>query len=69
VEVDDAALEAAFVDEFEVDGDPLGRAAVPPPTTIGVRKRWHSSTSPALSACPARWAPPTVRSRSARVFI
>src|SRR3954467_5351794 len=47
---------------------PSGRAGVPPPTTIGLSIRWHSSTRPAASACPARSAPPIVRSRSVPAF-
>ena len=41
-----------------------GSALVPPPTMTGARMRWSSSTRPALSACPARCGPPTVRLRS-----
>src|ERR1035437_4050301 len=37
-----------------------GRARLPPPTTIGHKNRWHSSTSPAPIAWPASSAPPTV---------
>src|ERR1035437_5842190 len=39
-----------------------GRARLPPPTTIGHKNRWHSSTSPAPIAWPASSAPPTVMS-------
>ena len=36
-----------------------GRDCVPPPTTMGATKRWHSSTNPALIAWAARSGPPT----------
>ena len=39
--------------------------AVPPPTMIGVRNSWYSSTSPPRIACAARFEPPTPTSRSA----
>ena len=45
-----------------------GRALFPPPTMMGARNRWTSSTSPALKASAARCGPPTVRSRSADAF-
>ena len=35
---------------------------MPPPTTMGTRISCSSSTSPALMACPASPAPPTVMS-------
>ena len=38
---------------------PSGSARFPPPTRTGVRKSWHSSTSPAAIAWPASSAPPT----------
>ena len=41
---------------------------MPPPTTIGERNSWHSSTSPARNALAARPGPPTVRSASADAF-
>jgi hypothetical protein len=41
---------------------------LPPPTTMGTRNRCSSSTSPALMACPARSAPPTVMSCSVAGF-
>jgi hypothetical protein len=62
VEVNDAAREAAFVEELERRADVLRSAGLPPPTTIGVRNRWHSSTSPDLIACPASSAPQIVMS-------
>jgi hypothetical protein len=47
----------------------LGRDCLPPPTTIGARNRWHSSTNPALIAWAARSGPPTLMSRPAYAFI
>ena len=47
----------------------LGRACCPPPTTIGLRTRRHSSINPARNARAASSAPPTVRSHLAEPFI
>ena len=38
----------------------LGRDRVPPPTTMGARNRWISSTNPASIAWAARSGPPTL---------
>ena len=46
----------------------VGSAGLPPPTTMGQTNSWHSSTSPALRACAARFAPPTMRSLLAAAF-
>ena len=46
-----------------------GNARVPPPINRGARNRWHSSTSPAASACPASSGPPIEMSRSVVPFI
>src|SRR2546423_6935358 len=46
----------------------VGSPGLPPPTTMGQINSWHSSTSPALKACVARLAPPTVRSLLAVAF-
>src|SRR5436190_14417322 len=48
---------------------PLGSAGLPPPMITGQTKSRHSSTSPALKACAARCAPPTVRSLVAEAFM
>src|SRR6266508_4087468 len=42
---------------------------LPPPTTIGVRNRWYSSTNPASIAWAARSGPPTLISAPACAFI
>ncbi len=67
-EVYDAVSESALIEELEV-GARVGRQRrLAPPTTMGQTNSWHSSTSPALKACAARFAPPTVRSVLAAAF-
>ena len=69
LQVDDAVAEPALVEQLERRrGRRPGSAALPPPTTIGDRNRWISSTSPAASACAASSGPPTQMSRSGRVL-
>ena len=50
MQLDHAAAEAALVEQLELDANVVGSAGLPPPTTIGLRKRWYSSTRPALIA-------------------
>jgi hypothetical protein len=67
VEVNDAVSEPAFIEKFELRADVSGRACLPPPTAIGHKNRWHSSTSPAPNAWPASSAPPIVMSARRRL--
>lgn len=57
MKVDDAASEAAFVEQFERERTLAGSARLLPPTRTGPRSRWHSSTRPAAIALPARRGP------------
>jgi hypothetical protein len=41
VEVDDAVGKAALVEQLEREADAVRRWRLPPPTTIGCRKRWR----------------------------
>jgi hypothetical protein len=65
VQVNDTASEAALAQKLELGANVARLYTLPPPTMIGVRKSWHSSTKPAAIALLASSAPPNVMSRSA----
>lgn len=62
LEVNDPTPEVALIQELKRRADVLRQCGLAATTTIGVRNRWYSSTSPALIVCPASWAPPIVMS-------
>ena len=65
VEVNYAAFEVAFVQQFEFQTDTLGERPFAASHYDRAKNRWHSSTNPASSAWAARSGPPTLMSRSA----
>jgi hypothetical protein len=69
MQVNDAVGDTALVEQLQLHAGIAGRARWPPPTTMGERNRWISSTNPAPIAWAASSAPPTLRSRSAAAFI
>jgi hypothetical protein len=64
----DAVFESALIEELQVDALATGQGGLASTDDHGPDEQWHSSTSPALMACAARCAPPTVRSLVAEAF-
>jgi hypothetical protein len=63
-----AVAESALVEELELGARVGWQRRLAPIEDDGQMNNWHSSTSPALKACAARFGPPTMRSLLAAAF-